>query len=452
MFSKFPDFLEALRHEMKSEGCKIFDADFKVSGSRGKRTSDGSSTSKDQKHAQKRLKKEVSVEEISEDTVLGVLKRISENNHSSRGGEIVYPLNTPRDEVAKAHEQKKLIEFHIIGNHLTKPVSKEVTLWLLGILNVFAHQLPYMPREYISQLVFDGKHKTLTLIKGGKPIGGICFRTFATQSFVEIVFCAVTSDEQVKGYGTHLMNHLKDYSTKLGIRHFLTYADKFAIGYFEKQGFSKDIKIARPVYVGYIKEYEGATLMHCELHTDLVYTQFSSVIRKQREILTELILLRQQEVQETHSGLSCFHDGVKCIPVESIPGLLEFEKKCAIRTPRSNRPIEECSDPEKLTACFQTIINLLNQHTDSWPFLRPVKAADVPDYYELIKYPMDLKTMQDRLRERYYINRRLFIADMTRIFTNCRFYNSSETPYYKCANTLEEYFKTKMKEMGLWDK
>lgn len=50
------------------------------------------------------------------------------------------------------------------------------------------------------------------------------------QGFTEIVFCAVTSSKQVKGYGTHMMNHLKDYSTQRGIKHFLTYADEFAIG------------------------------------------------------------------------------------------------------------------------------------------------------------------------------------------------------------------------------
>lgn len=91
-----------------------------------------------------------------------------------------------------------------------------------------------------------------------------------SQGFTEIVFCAVTSSKQVKGYGTHMMNHLKDYSTQRGIKHFLTYADEFAIGktfekliclsvalnifsfsgYFRKQGFSDDIKVARPVYAG----------------------------------------------------------------------------------------------------------------------------------------------------------------------------------------------------------
>lgn len=64
----------------------------------------------------------------------------------------------------------------------------------------------------------------------------------------------------------------------------------------------------------------------------------------------------------------------------------------------------------------------------------------------------DLKTMTDRLKARYYVTRRLFIADMTRIFTNCRLYNSPDTEYYRCANALEKYFQTRMKEIGFWDK
>lgn len=68
------------------------------------------------------------------------------------------------------------------------------------------------------------------MIKDGRPIGGICFRMFPSQGFTEIVFCAVTSSEQVKGYGTHLMNHIKDYHIKHNVLHFLTFADEYAIG------------------------------------------------------------------------------------------------------------------------------------------------------------------------------------------------------------------------------
>ena len=76
----------------------------------------------------------------------------------------------------------------------------------------------------------SSKHRTLAIIKDGRPIGGICFRMFPSQGFTEIVFCAVTSSEQVKGYGTHLMNHIKDYHIKHNVLHFLTFADEYAIG------------------------------------------------------------------------------------------------------------------------------------------------------------------------------------------------------------------------------
>jgi histone acetyltransferase len=66
---------------------------------------------------------------------------------------------------------------------------------------MFSMQLPRMPKEYITRLVFDPKHKSLVLIKHGVGvIGGICMRMFAAQGFTEIVFCAVTANEQVRGY------------------------------------------------------------------------------------------------------------------------------------------------------------------------------------------------------------------------------------------------------------
>ncbi|KAK8763934.1 hypothetical protein V5799_033456, partial [Amblyomma americanum] len=49
------------------------------------------------------------------------------------------------------------------------------------------------------------------------------------------------------------------------------------------KGFSKDIKLPKSVYTGYIKDYEGATLMGCELDERISYTAFSHVIRKQKE-------------------------------------------------------------------------------------------------------------------------------------------------------------------------
>jgi histone acetyltransferase len=81
-----------------------------------------------------------------------------------------------------------------------------------------------------------------------------------------------------------MMNYLKDYHVKNGIYSFLTYADEFATGYFRKQGFSTTIELPKSVYYGYIKDYEGATLMGCTLNPRIRYCDFSHVLKKQKEV------------------------------------------------------------------------------------------------------------------------------------------------------------------------
>jgi histone acetyltransferase len=67
------------------------------------------------------------------------------------------------------------------------------------------------------------------------------------------------------------MNAVKDYVRKAHptINHFLTYADNYAIGYFKKQGFSKEITFPRERWVGYIKDYDSANLMMVSLITSM---------------------------------------------------------------------------------------------------------------------------------------------------------------------------------------
>uniref|UniRef100_A0A8B9PI46 Histone acetyltransferase n=1 Tax=Apteryx owenii TaxID=8824 RepID=A0A8B9PI46_APTOW len=355
--------------------------------------------------------------------------------------------NAARDETARLEERRGIIEFHVIGNSLSQKSNKKILMWLVGLQNVFSHQLPRMPKEYITRLVFDPKHKTLALIKDGRVIGGICFRMFPTQGFTEIVFCAVTSNEQVKGYGTHLMNHLKEYHIKHNILYFLTYADEYAIGYFKKQGFSKDIKVPKSRYLGYIKDYEGATLMECELNPRIPYTELSHIIKKQKEIIKKLIERKQAQIRKVYPGLTCFKEGVRQIPIESVPGIRETGWK-----PLGKEKGKELKDPDQLYNTLKNLLAQIKTHPSAWPFMEPVKKSEAPDYYEIIRFPIDLKTMTERLKNRYYVTKKLFIADLQRIITNCREYNPPDSDYCKCANTLEKFFYFKLKEGGLIDK
>ena len=96
-----------------------------------------------------------------------------------------------------------------------------------------------MPRNYIVRLIMDRQHEAMIIVRrqaGKRPqiLGGCVFRPFKTQRFAEIVFLAITTSEQVKGYGTRLMNKLKDHAQREGMQYFLTYADNNAIEYFRK--------------------------------------------------------------------------------------------------------------------------------------------------------------------------------------------------------------------------
>lgn len=166
----------------------------------------------------------------------------------------------PTIKPAVLEERANVIRFMVVTNDGT-PDSMIV---LTGLKSIFQRQLPKMPREYIARLVFSRDHWSMAIVKRGlQVVGGITYRPFETRGFAEIVFCAITGTEQVKGYGSHLMNHLKDHvKDSTSCMHFLTYADNYAIGYFKKQGFTKEISLDRAVWAGYIKDYEGGTIMH----------------------------------------------------------------------------------------------------------------------------------------------------------------------------------------------
>nr|XP_015217600.1 PREDICTED: histone acetyltransferase KAT2A [Lepisosteus oculatus] len=469
ILTHFPKFLSMLEEEIYGENSPIWEADFTMPATEGSQLGgqQGNLDSHRERNSyiwdfcccpgeKRKLSETLTLEDAKRIRVMGdipmelvneVMMTITDPAAMLGPEPSLLSANAARDETARLEERRGIIEFHVIGNSLSQKSNKKILMWLVGLQNVFSHQLPRMPKEYITRLVFDPKHKTLALIKDGRVIGGICFRMFPTQGFTEIVFCAVTSNEQVKGYGTHLMNHLKEYHIKHNILYFLTYADEYAIGYFKKQGFSKDIKVPKSRYLGYIKDYEGATLMECELNPRIPYTELSHIIKKQKEIIKKLIERKQSQIRKVYPGLTCFKEGVRQIPVESIPGIRETGWK-----PSTKDKSKELKDPDLLYNMLKNLLAQIKTHPDAWPFMEPVKKTEAPDYYEFIRFPIDLKTMTERLKNRYYVTKKLFIADLQRIISNCRDYNPPDSEYCKCANTLEKFFYFKLKEGGLIDK
>ena len=53
--------------------------------------------------------------------------------------------------------------------------------------------------------------------------------------------------------------------------------------------------------------------------------------------------------------------------------------------------------------------------------------------------------MDARLQQRYYSKLTEFVADVTKVFENCRYYNPPDSPFYQCAEQLEDVFVQKLK-------
>ena len=61
-----------------------------------------------------------------------------------------------------------------------------------------------------------------------------------------------------------------------------------------------------------------------------------------------------------------------------------------------------------------------------------------------MRFFVDLKTMEEKLEAEKYTSVEEFCREMQLIFDNCRTYNNETTQYYKCADRLQEYFRSRL--------
>ncbi|KRT79741.1 PHD finger motif containing protein [Oryctes borbonicus] len=94
---------------------------------------------------------------------------------------------------------------------------------------------------------------------------------------------------------------------------------------------------------------------------------------------------------------------------------------------------------------LRKLIKQIQAHKSAWPFMEPVDPTEAPDYYKVIKEPMDLQKIEEKINTQTYKKLSEFIGDMTKIFDNCRYYNPKESQFFKCAESLEAYFVNKIK-------
>lgn len=102
----------------------------------------------------------------------------------------------------------------------------------------------------------------------------------------------------------------------------------------------------------------------------------------------------------------------------------------------------------ELSACEQLTVELV-RHEDSWPFMKLVSRTQVPDYYDIIKKPIALSTIREKVNNCEYLTAGEFISDVELMFSNCLQYNPRHTNEAKAGHRLQEFFHSELSRLGL---
>uniref|UniRef100_A0A1D1Z9E8 Transcription factor GTE10 n=1 Tax=Anthurium amnicola TaxID=1678845 RepID=A0A1D1Z9E8_9ARAE len=111
-------------------------------------------------------------------------------------------------------------------------------------------------------------------------------------------------------------------------------------------------------------------------------------------------------------------------------------------------PVSSSTNAALIRQCQQLLKRLL-QHPFSWVFSEPVDIVklNIPDYYTIIKHPMDLGTIKNKLTSGTYASLLDFASDVRLTFTNAKIYNPPGNDVHTIANEMNELFELKWKHI-----
>ncbi|XP_051964805.1 E3 ubiquitin-protein ligase TRIM33-like isoform X2 [Xyrauchen texanus] len=104
--------------------------------------------------------------------------------------------------------------------------------------------------------------------------------------------------------------------------------------------------------------------------------------------------------------------------------------------------------PEDQRRCERLLL-FMYCHELSIAFREPVSTL-VPNYYKIIKHPMDLKLIKKKLEQKHplhYKSPKEFVSDARLVFINCAKYNEADSEVAEAGKAVSMYFEEKLLEI-----
>eukprot|EP00124_Ichthyophonus_hoferi_P004285 Ihof_evm2s454 gene=Ihof_evmTU2s454 len=101
----------------------------------------------------------------------------------------------------------------------------------------------------------------------------------------------------------------------------------------------------------------------------------------------------------------------------------------------------------RLKFCAQLLREMLSKKhaAYAYPFVEPVdpELHGCPDYYDVIKKPIDLSTIKQKMDNREYPTPNEFAEEIRLMFTNCYRYNSKDNEVFRMGRMLQDFFEVR---------
>uniref|UniRef100_A0AC35GBK6 Bromodomain-containing protein n=1 Tax=Panagrolaimus sp. PS1159 TaxID=55785 RepID=A0AC35GBK6_9BILA len=118
--------------------------------------------------------------------------------------------------------------------------------------------------------------------------------------------------------------------------------------------------------------------------------------------------------------------------------------------PRSKPPPgKPTKHTNQLDFLYNTVLKAIKKHNHAWPFMKPVNVEElnIPTYFDIVKRPMDLTTVENRIKNKYYINANECLKDFEQIWKNCRAFNDPSHDVALMCTNIQNTLRDNLKKM-----